>query len=121
MKALLISKDLLFITRVKEVATTKGGSVVIAKNETAVQSAVSELKSERSGIVLIDLERCPIELGRIQELISELPREAWRRVSFYSHVHVDVAIEAKAQNLGDVMPRSKFVQLLPELFLLSHL
>ena len=116
MKALLISKDLMFITRVKEVAAAKGGSVVVAKNEAAVQVAVSDLKGEAAGVVLIDLERSPIELGRVQDLISELPSESWRRVSFYSHVHVDTAIEAKARDLGEVMPRSKFVQLLPGLF-----
>jgi hypothetical protein len=117
MKALLISKDLMFITRVKEVASAKGGSVVVAKNEAAVQVAVGELKGEAKGVVLIDLEKCPLELGRIQELISELPGESWKRVSFYSHVHVDAAIEAKARDLGQVMPRSKFVQLLPGLFI----
>lgn len=107
----------MFITRVKEVASAKGGSVVVAKNEAAVQVAVGELKGEAKGVVLIDLEKCPLELGGIQELISELPGENWKRVSFYSHVHVDAAIEAKARDLGQVMPRSKFVQLLPGLFI----
>lgn len=116
MKALLISKDLMFITRVKEVAQAKGGAVLVAKNEAALESAATELKEEATGIVLVDLERCPVSLDRIQEIISELPRAAWRIVSFYSHVHVDTAADAKARDLGEVLPRSKFVQLLPQLF-----
>jgi hypothetical protein len=116
MKLVLLSRDLMFITRVKEVAASHQQEAVIARSEEALQSAVSDLMPEDRGVLLIDLEKCPLTLERTQELVGSLDLSRWRCISFYSHVHTDTAVEAKERGLGEVMPRSRFVMVLPQLF-----
>jgi hypothetical protein len=116
MKAILLSKDLLFISRVKEVGLASGGEVLVVKNEAALQTAVSEVGQQEKGVLLLDLEKCPLTLDSVQQVVSGLSDNSWRCVCFFSHVHVELADEARRRGLGDVMPRSKFVQLLPGLF-----
>jgi hypothetical protein len=116
MKAILLSKDLMFISRVKEVSSACGGEVSVVKNEAALHAAVSAVGQQERGVVLLDLEKCPLPLDSVQQVVSGLPAQSWRCVCFFSHVHVEVAEEARRRGLGDVMPRSKFVQLLPGFF-----
>jgi len=116
MKAVLLSRDLMFITRIKEVAAARGGEVVVVNNEVAWRAVASDSQITQGGVVLVDLERCPVELEIVQDVVSSLLPYSWRCLSFFSHVHVEVAHDARLRGLGDVMPRSKFVQLLPGLF-----
>jgi hypothetical protein len=116
MKAVLLSRDLMFITRIKEVAAGRGGEVVVVKNENAFRALAADSQVAQGGVVLVDLEKCPIELDVVQQVVSSLPADSWRCISFFSHVHVDVAHDARLRGLGEVMPRSKFVQVLPEVF-----
>jgi hypothetical protein len=115
MKAVLLSRDLMFISRIKEVAAVRGGEVSVVKNEAALRAATLDSQVNEGGVVLVDLEKCPVELGVVQQVVSSLPADSWRCISFFSHVHVDVAHDARLRGLGEVMPRSKFVQVLPEL------
>lgn len=111
MKAVLLSKDLMFISRVKEVAAACGGEVAVVKNEAALSASTAGVT--QAGVVLIDLEKCPVELDAVQRVVAGLPRDAWRCISFFSHVHAQTADDARSRGLGEVMPRSKFVQVLP--------
>lgn len=124
MKAILISKDLLFISRIKEVASVNRGEVQVIKSEDALRAAVAEhcedqggdRSADRSGLILLDLEKSPLELETVKALVSALPLDRWRMISFFSHVHVEKAEQAKRLGLGEVLPRSKFVQILPGAF-----
>jgi hypothetical protein len=116
MRAVLLSRDLLFISRVKEVAAAHGGEVVVVKNEDAFRAVALDDQVTHGGVVLVDLEKCPVNLEAIQQVVSSLPAGSWRCISFFSHVHVDTAQDALRRELGEVMPRSKFVQVLPSLF-----
>jgi hypothetical protein len=111
MRVVLLSRDLLFITKIKEVAAAHQREVVVAKSETALNEALTG----GAGVVLIDLEKAPIALEVIKGALSAPNREGWKCVSFFSHVHLETADSARALGLGEVMPRSKFVQLLPHL------
>lgn len=113
MRIILVSKDLLFISRVKEVAGAKGHEVVVAKSEDALRAAIAGVAPEQSGVLLLDLERVVIGLDALSELVRGLAKERWRCISFYSHVHTDTGAAAKELGLGEVMPRSRFVQILP--------
>jgi len=115
MKAVLLSKDLMFISRVKEVGAASGSEVVVAKSEEALRAAIGGMQPNQKGVVLLDLEKCPIELEAVQTVVSSLPAESWRCISFFSHVHLETAEDARRRGLGQVMPRSKFVQVLPDL------
>ena len=116
MKAVLLSKDLMFISRVKEVAAARGGEVLVAKNDASLLSLLDSKGESDGGVLLLDLEKCPVSLERVQQVVEALPTQSWRCVSFYSHVHVSTAEDARLRGLGEVMPRSKFVQILPGLF-----
>lgn len=113
MRAVLLSKDLLFISRVKEVATAKEREVFVVRSETGLTEALAGCEG---GVVLIDLERSPLSYQVVSQFISHLDTSAWRCIGFYSHVHREKADDALAAGLPEVMPRSKFVQVLPSLF-----
>ncbi|MFN4895872.1 MAG: hypothetical protein ACK5GN_12265 [Pseudomonadota bacterium] len=117
MKAILLSKDLMFISRVKEVAAVAGSEVLVVKNEVALSEAVSASSSqEQRGLIMLDLEKCPVELDLVQKMIASSASTNWRCVCFFSHVHVETAEDARSKGFNEVMPRSKFVQILPGLF-----
>jgi hypothetical protein len=116
MKVVLLSKDLMFISRVKEVATARQREAVVVKNEAALVAALTLAGGDSKGVVLIDLEKSPLSLEVLAKVLSTVDSSMWRCVGFYSHVHVETAKQAQAVGIQEVMPRSKFVQLLPALF-----
>lgn len=113
-KAILVSGDLMFISKVKEVARAAGGEVTVARSESALEKAQSECAS--ASVLLIDLEKSGVSLESLSSRVSHLSQNGWRVVSFFSHVHEELAHKANELGLGEVMPRSRFVKLLPELF-----
>jgi len=112
---ILVSSDLMFISKVKEVAVAAQGQVKVVRSLQALEQAIAEVSSP--GALMIDLEKSGIPKDALQERVAKLRAQGWRVVSFFSHVHEEVAGEANALGLGEVMPRSKFVRILPELFL----
>lgn len=114
-KAILVSGDLMFISKVKEVARASGGEVTVARSEAALDKVCSECLEPV--VLLIDLEKCGVPHEVLATRVAKLAPQGWRVVSFFSHVHEDLALKAMELGLGEVVPRSKFVKLLPELFL----
>lgn len=115
---ILVSSDLMFISKVKEAAASAQGQVKVARSLQALEQAIAE--STSPGAFMIDLEKSGIPRADLQEPVARLSSQGWRVVSFFSHVHEEVAGEAVELGLGEVMPRSKFVRVLPELFLRSE-
>jgi hypothetical protein len=109
---ILLSKDLFFISKVKEVAASVGRVVVVAKSIGALREATTE--GTLPGVMLMDLEKSGVPLEELAGVFSELTLNGWRGVSFFSHVHDAVGDRAKELGLGEVMPRSRFVKVLPE-------
>lgn len=116
MKTILLSRDLLFISRVREVAAARGQQALVVKSMEALREALASLESHEKGVLLLDLEKSPLPAESVQHALSERDPSAWRCISFYSHVHVETAQAAKSLGLGEVMPRSRFIQVLPQLF-----
>lgn len=116
MKTVLVSRDLMFISRVKEVASARGGSVCVAKSDEALRVAFESSQEHQRGLLLVDLERLPCTQEALAEVLGSLNKECWRCIGFYAHVHKETAVSAGALGLAEVMPRSKFVQLLPQLY-----
>ena len=113
-KVILVSGDLMFISKVKEVARASGGEVVVARSDAALDKARSECLEPSA--LLIDLEKSGVSLESLATRVAALSQEGWRVVSFFSHVHEELAHKAIELGLGEVVPRSKFVKLLPEVF-----
>ena len=111
---ILVSSDLMFISKVKEAAASAQGQVKVVRSVQALEQSIADVSSP--GVLMIDLEKSGVPKDALQEPVSKLLTQGWRVVSFFSHVHDEVAGEANALGLGEVMPRSKFVRILPELF-----
>ncbi|MEN9845165.1 MAG: hypothetical protein RIS36_312 [Pseudomonadota bacterium] len=111
---ILVSSDLIFISKVKEAAAAAQGQVKVARSLQALEQAMAEVSSP--GVLMIDLEKSGVPMDALQEPVSKLTAQGWHVISFFSHVHDHLAGEANALGLGEVMPRSKFVRILPELF-----
>jgi hypothetical protein len=111
---LLLTKDLLFITKVKEVALATGREVTTIKSEKALEEALNQCVEP--GLLLVDLEKSVLPLEALSSRTQGLIESGWRCVSFFSHVHADLEERANSLGLGEVMPRSRFVKMLPELF-----
>jgi hypothetical protein len=112
----LLCKDLLFTSRIKDVAKQCGRTVQLIRSEESLRVVADTLGTEGGGgVLLVDLEKPSVVLDVIESVLTCFSEAGWSVVGFYSHVHVDVAQKAKAMGFGAVMPRSKFVQILPEL------
>ena len=114
MLAILLSRDLLFISKIREVVTAQGQELIVVKSEQALEKALKS--AERPGILLVDLDKAPVSLDVIATAYRGLEISGWRCYSFFSHVQVETGASAESLGLGDVMPRSRFVRLLPEIF-----
>jgi hypothetical protein len=112
--AILVSSDLMFISKVKEVAAAANGQVKVARSLAALEQAIAE--ASESGALMIDLEKSGVQREVLSEVVQRLSSTGWRVVSFFSHVHEEVADDASRLGLGEVMPRSRFVKILPSLF-----
>lgn len=109
----LLSKDLLFITKIKEAALVGQREVTTLKNEKALDEALAQCVE--SGLLMVDLEKAVLPLEMLAARVQGLAGKGWRCVSFFSHVHADLEARANTLGLGEVMPRSRFVRILPEL------
>lgn len=113
MRAILISSDLMFISKVKEVASATGAQLSTARSLGALEKALCE--NEGTGVLMLDLEKSGASLEALAPIVRGLIDQGWRVASFFSHVHEELCGQAQTLGLGDVMPRSRFVKLLPEL------
>jgi CheY-like chemotaxis protein len=109
---LLLSRDLIFTTKVKGTAEALSYRIVVASERA---QAVALIAKWQPRVVLVDLTAgdmaAPEALIAYQELAGP---DAWF-VAFGPHVEADALAAAKAAGCQAVMPRSKFSAELPEL------
>lgn len=103
---LMLSDDLLFVSKVTATARAHGLTVAVAR--TAAQAVESARRTPPTG-VLVDLHNPGLDLpGFLAELTatcSMMPRV----IGYGSHVDVETLKAARAAGLDRVMPRSQFV------------
>lgn len=109
----LLTKDLLFITKVREVALASERELKTIKSDKALDEALTQCVEP--GLLMVDLEKPVLPLEFLASRVQGLVGNGWRCVSFFSHVHSDLEDKANTLGLGEVMPRSRFVKVLPEL------
>jgi hypothetical protein len=116
---LLLSRDLIFTTKIKATAAELGYQIQVARDGSLARSLIA---AQRPRVVLIDLtagELCaPSALCVYRKLAGF---DAWF-VAFGPHVNADALAAAKAAGCQTAIPRSKFASELPELLQLyfSH-
>jgi CheY-like chemotaxis protein len=104
--------DLMFSSRIREAARAQGLDV------RAVRSVPPLLEACRAGarLVLMDLDstRLPV-MEALSSLCADAAFADLPVVGFFSHVHADRGRQARAAGCRHALPRSTFVERLPEL------
>lgn len=109
---LLLSRDLIFTSKITGTAQTLGHRMVVAGN---VALATALLERWKPVVVMADLGAgdlvAPANLARFRELAgADTPM-----LAFGSHVDTEALAAARAAGCDPVMPRSKFTQVLADL------
>ena len=108
--ALLVSRDLFFISKVTGTASSLGIEMRVAAE---AQSAAQLASAEVFQCIFIDLADDGLDVSEFfANLKLELPAPV---IAFGSHVATARLQEARAAGCTDVMPRSRFSASLPEL------
>jgi DNA-binding NarL/FixJ family response regulator len=104
---LAVVEDLLFGTKIRESAKRAGVAIEFA----TTAEKVSTLAAAGPSLVIIDLNFHKINpLSLITSLRGQAPM-----VAFFSHVQVELRLEAERAGCERVLPRSAFVHNLPHL------
>jgi hypothetical protein len=109
---LLLSRDLIFTTKIKQTAAALGYRILVASDTSLARSLI-----ETSGprVVFVDLTAGEVAApGALSDYMKLAGSDAWF-VAFGPHVEVDALAAAKAAGCQVVLPRSKFAAELPEL------
>ncbi len=106
----LLSDDLIFASRITATAREVGISIKVARNADVL---VECAQKEKPRCVLVDLGNPGLVvgdlMGRLRETCSPLPRI----VGYGSHVDVAGLRAAREAGCEPVLPRSKFIEVLP--------
>lgn len=106
-------EDLLFSSKIRNVARRLEVEVVFARSPEAI---LSEVRTRRPALVVFDLNADrtqPIEtLARIR---ADPGLSDTRAIAFASHVHGALIAAARQAGADEVMPRSAFAATLPEI------
>jgi CheY-like chemotaxis protein len=109
---LLLSDDMLFISRITGTARDHGLTVVPARNAELLQSLA---RQQQPACVLIDLANPGLQIDELikdlRQLVSPMPRV----VAYGSHVDTGTLRAAREAGCDLVLPRSKFVEELPNM------
>jgi hypothetical protein len=109
---LLLSRDLIFTTKVKATAAELGYQIQVARDATLAESLIAE---QRPRVVLIDLtagDLCAPSALRVYRKLAG--SDVWF-VAVGPHVDAAALAAAKAAGCQTAIPRSKFASELPEL------
>ena len=109
---LLLSKDLIFMTKIKRTAAELGYSVLIAGIDS---QAVSMIETYRPSVVLIDLSAGGLVAPEALMTYQQMAGSGTWFVAFGSHVNVESLNSAKAAGCHVVLARSRFAAQLPDL------
>jgi DNA-binding NarL/FixJ family response regulator len=101
--------DLFFQMKLAETAKLLALEVKVA----STAESLLQLLDPPPELVIVDLNARSQPLAAVQQLRSVQPR--LRVIGFLSHVQTDLARQAQAAGLDEVMPRSKFSINLPDI------
>ena len=101
--------DLFFQMKLAETAKHLGLEVKVASNADSLLQLLEPLPL----LVIVDLNARSAPLEAVERLRSAQPH--LRVIGFLSHVQTDLAQQAQAAGLDEIMPRSKFSMNLPQI------
>jgi CheY-like chemotaxis protein len=112
-RVLIAVDDIFFASKIRAAAESLGVAFDTARG---VEAAVEKARANRPNLIVADLhsERCdPVALA--QALKSDPQLSDVPLVGFFSHVQTELRDRALAAGFDRVLPRSTFVQQLPQL------
>ena len=112
LSGLLLSRDLIFITKIKGTAASLGHSMLVAGTQS---QAISMITTYRPPVVLVDLTAGEMAASAALKTYKELAGADAHLVAFGPHVDEDALAAAEAAGFHGVLPRSVFTAKLPEL------
>jgi CheY-like chemotaxis protein len=101
--------DMLFASKVREVAKHAGLTVQGTRDPQALATAAREAR-----LVIVDL-RVPTALDALDALAGDPAARQVPSVAFIDHERVDVMDAARAKGAGQVMAKGQFANALPKL------
>lgn len=106
---LLLSEDLLFVSKITGTATACGLKIAVVR---AAADLVAQVEQVHPACVLLDLHHPGLDIAALVKALHDQPS---RPVIVGYGSHVDVATLKQARDAGCdlVLPRSKFVEELP--------
>ncbi len=105
MNGILLSDDLIFISRISATGKAHGLTVIAVKT---AESLLKKVKEDQPGGVILDLQNPTLELPALIEELRLLG--SLNVVAYGSHVDVDRLKAAREAGIDQVMPRSQFVE-----------
>lgn len=108
----LISRDLLFASRIRGAAAAQGWEVT----QVSDPSSLSQQETSDWEVVLIDLAAAPTEIGELVERLRRAVPQC-RMIAFDAHVAEDRLEAARRMGCDLVLPRRDLNKRLPRLFL----
>ena len=109
-QGLLLSDDLIFVSRVVGTARALGLTVRAARSPDGLLSLAG---AQAPVCVLVDLHNPGLELPELLRRLTVVCPVRPRVVAYGSHVETAVLRAARAAGCDPVLPRSQFVELLP--------
>ena len=101
---LVLVRDLMFASRISGAAREAGVAVTMVRDPQAVAGAAG-------GRLIVDLN----QPGALEAAASWKQASAGEVVGFVSHVDADTIGRARAAGIDRILPRSRFVELIPQL------
>jgi CheY-like chemotaxis protein len=101
--------DMLFTSKVREVAKQLGLTIAGAREPQALATAARDAK-----LVIVDL-RLPLALDALDALAGDPAARAVPCVGFVDHERTDVMDAARAKGCGRVMAKGQFASTLPKI------
>ena len=109
--AVALLNDLIFATKIRSTGQSLGTPVRVVGSVAAMQSALAAAPAD---LLILDLNFLGDQVAAAIDAARRLPG-GLRIVAYVSHVDQELARAAAAAGADEVMPRSQFVQALPEL------
>jgi DNA-binding NarL/FixJ family response regulator len=103
--------DLMFLSRIREAARAHGLEVRTVRTAAALVEARGDAR-----LVILDLDSARLPVAEALAALAAEPAAAnLSVVGFFSHVHAERGRQARAAGVSQALPRSAFVEKLPEI------
>jgi hypothetical protein len=108
----LVSRDLIFVTKIKATAASLGYAMLVAGTQPEAESMIT---TYRPPVVMVDLTAGEMAASTALKAYRELASVDTWLIAFGPHIDTDALAAAKTAGFHVVLPRSQFTTKLPEL------